>query len=189
MDCYQIFEPLHTQIEGVHYDQSPYLGSEQSNANAVYGYMVETKPRWTNVTREFNDLAAMERHGIDPTRPVPAGVIVMADPYGFAVDGFTTGYTTKLPPPADPVAAQNTPKSFNVMSVVERGNGGGTTSGIGNDEPVNSPSYAYGTDPEVAGGRTQAAGRSAAQKAALVTALVRESRGSLSKSTVEQLLR
>lgn len=185
MDCYQIFEPLATRIEGVHYDQSPYLGSEQSNANAVYGYMVETKPRWTNVTREFNDLAAMERHGIDPTRPVPAGVVVMADPYGFPIDGFTTGYTTKLPPPADPITAQNTPKSFNVISVVEKSNGSGTTSGIGSDEPVNNEAYAYG---DAAGRATQMQGRNAAQKAALITSLVRESRGTLSKATVAQLL-
>jgi hypothetical protein len=186
MDCYQIFEPLSTQIEGVHYDQTPYLGSQHSNQNAVYGYIRETKPRWTNTSRQFNDLAALERHGIDPTRPVPAGVVVMADPYGYPVDGFTTGYTTKLPPPSDLQVAQNTPKSFNVPSVVQRGDGGGSTSGVPGDQPTDNPAeYKYG---EAAQQATQLAAQNAGKRAALITELVRASHGTLTKEHIGRLM-
>ena len=143
MDCYQIFDPLPGCIEGVHFDTATGLGSQQNNTNAIYGYMTHKKPRWTNRTREFVDLAALERHGIDPTKPVPAGVIVSADPYGYPIDGFTTGYTTKLPPPADPVVAINTPKSFNVPAVVQSSNGSGGDSG----EPIDDQTGQLGTQP------------------------------------------
>jgi hypothetical protein len=123
MDSRLFSRPLAPAIFGVHLDYATFLGSDLSNANAAYGYVEHKKPRWTQLAREYQDVGALERFGIDPTKPVPLGVTVTADPYGYPIDGYTTGYTTKLPPPADMVAAQRTPRSFNVPAIVQSGNG------------------------------------------------------------------
>ncbi|MGI9142731.1 MAG: hypothetical protein ACR2IJ_06025 [Fluviibacter sp.] len=115
--------PLPGAVVGVHYDQSPSWGSQGSNENAAYGYIQPIKKRWTQQVREYDDPAALERFGIDPTKRTPQGVVTMADPFGFPVDGYTTGYTVKLPPPANFAAAEQTPRSFNGIGVVESGNG------------------------------------------------------------------
>lgn len=145
MDSKAYSVPLRSQVPGVHHFSTTFLGSELTNANAVYGFVQRAKPRWQETSREYQDVGAMERFGIDPTKPVPLGVTVTADPYGYPIDGWTTGYTVKLPPPADPVAAQRTPKSFNVIGVVERGNGSNVApSVVPGDTPIESLSWRGG---------------------------------------------
>lgn len=156
MDSKVYSSPLARATVGVHLDTTTFLGSDRSNANATYGYVEHKKPRWTQQVREYEDAAALERFGIDPTKPVPLGVTVTSDPYGYPIDGYTTGYTIKLPPPADPVAAQRTPKSFNLPQVVSRGSGDETMAppplpaneivvGPGQD-PVDAMEWTYEAD-------------------------------------------
>lgn len=153
MDSKLFSTPLPKAVQGVHLDGA-FWGSESNNDNATYGYVEHRKPRWQEYKRQYQDPAAMERFGIDPTRPVPLGVTVTADPYGYPIDGYTTGYTVKLPPPADIVAAQRTPKSFNVPAIVGRGDGSDEmppppvpdseeSTGPGFD-PANGPDWKYG---------------------------------------------
>lgn len=123
MESHVFSTPLPGAVVGVHYDSSPSWGAQANNYNAAYGYIEPVKKRWTQRTRMYEDPAALERFGIDPTKRPPTGVVVMADPYGFPVDGYTTGYTVKLPPPVNFEAVAQTPKSFNMIGIVERGNG------------------------------------------------------------------
>ena len=151
MDCYRTFEALAPAIRGVHIDRENF-GSEASNYNATYGYLQHPKPRHQDVRFEYHDAGAMERFGIDPTKPVPLGVTVTADPYGYPLDGFTTGYTIKLPPPADLVAAQNTPKSFNIPSVVARSDGSDFVPAIPGDRPIDYVNQRYANQAGTPGG-------------------------------------
>ena len=154
MDSHVFSRTLAPATYGVHVDRAQFLGSNKTNANAAYGYIEHVKRRWTQQVREYEDAGALDRFGIDPTKPVPLGVTVTADPYGYPIDGYTTGYTVKLPPPADIVAAQNTPKSFNVPAIVQRGNGDETMAPpplpegetvVGPDqEPANTAGWQYG---------------------------------------------
>lgn len=124
MDSHVFNTPLPGAVVGVHYDESPSWGVQANNFNAAYGYLEPVKKRWTQSMREYDDPAALERFGIDPTKRPPPGVVVMADPYGFPMDSYTTGYTVKLPPPiSDPALVEQTPRSFNTIGVVESGNG------------------------------------------------------------------
>jgi hypothetical protein len=129
--------PLAHGTWGVHYETSQHFGSQATNHNAVYGYVYPIKHRFEDTMFRFQDPAALERFGIDPTRPVPLGVTVTADPYGFPLQGFTTGYTTKLPPPAlDIATASRLPQSFNQIGFASSSNGNGGTSTVPSDEPV-----------------------------------------------------
>ncbi len=138
MDCHVFSTPLPLATPGVHLDTASFLGSERSNLNAAYGYIEHRKPRWTQRVREYQDIGAIEKFGIDPTKPTPLGVTVMADPYGFPIDGYTTGYTMKLPPPADMEVAKRTPRSFNSLSVIAQSDGSETSfvpPGLNMDNP------------------------------------------------------
>jgi hypothetical protein len=97
-------------------DQVQFWGSEAQHT--AFGYANTPKYRWQRRTTLYQDIAALERFGIDPTRPAGPGIITQANSYGYAIDGFTTGYTVKLPPPADPQAAQRTPRSGLAPSIV-----------------------------------------------------------------------
>lgn len=116
--------------------QLQYWGSESNNQNALYGYVSQAKPRWEQTAYTYQDAAALERFGIDATRPAGQGVVMGGDGYGYPVDGYTTGYTVKLPPPANFDLAQKIPLSFNMPSVVEASDGTDTIPNIPGDNPV-----------------------------------------------------
>lgn len=128
--------------------RAQYWGSEGSNNNARYGYTQWAKPRWEQMYYKYQDAAALERFGIDPMRPAP-GVVMMANPYGYPIDGYTTGYTMKLPPPAEFELAARTPRSSNMPSVIETSDGTTGMSVLPGDSPVDYVNdWQYG-DPEM----------------------------------------
>lgn len=186
LDARYVSVPLPEAVARVHYDITSHLGSEQNNANAVIGWSEAPKARWQTVYKLYQDAAAMERFGFAPGMPVPAGVVTQGDPYGYPIDQYTTGYTTKLPPPADPVAAQNTPKSFNVPSVVARGSGSDSVS----DQPGDNPydfveSWTYG-DATQQGQREQAA--TATDRLRALQAVMQQTQGTVPKEDLERIL-
>jgi hypothetical protein len=91
-------------------------GSE--GRNPAFGYSERPKHRWRLDATRYQDIAALERFGVDPLKPAGHGIVMNANSYGYQIDGFTTGYTVKLPPPADPVAAQRTPRSGNQPAII-----------------------------------------------------------------------
>ena len=128
--------PVHVQVQAG--------GSEfLSNDNSVYGYIEHLKPRWEIIHSVYQDAGALDRFGYDPTHPPGPGVTLQSDGYGYPEDGWTTGYTTKLPPPADFAVAQQTPASFNTMQIVSAGNGQMSTEDIPGDNPVDFINYFY----------------------------------------------
>jgi hypothetical protein len=116
-----------------------------SNNNAVYGYETHVKPRWQQKSFEYQDPAALEKFGLDPLHGHQSGVVNQADSYGYPVDGYTTGYTVKLPPPADLAAAERTPRSFNIPQVVEACDGVTSTNPVPGDNPVDWINWVYAT--------------------------------------------
>lgn len=129
-------------------------GSEANNKHAKYGYWEHAKPRWQQIGFEYHDMAALAKFGIDPRRPPGGGIIMSANHYGFPQMGYTTGYTTKLPPPANFEVARRTPLSSNSPSIVEASDGTNAVPTIPSDDPVNYiNTWKYGSEvrEEVAG--------------------------------------
>lgn len=186
--------PLPEVINGVHYFTSGHLGSQHSNANAVYGYSEPAKPRWQEDRFTMQDVGALERFGIDPTKPVPLGVVMQADPYGYPIDGFTNGYTTKLPPPADPVAAEKTPKSYNVLGVVAKSDGAGVVNSVPGDAPIDFDpvdavnGWTYGENSLGTGATVRAKLSEATKKLQVLTELARQTGGTISAADLERIL-
>lgn len=186
MDARYVSVPLPEAVRTVHFDITRHLGSEQNNANAVIGWSEAPKARWQTVYKMYQDVGAMERFGIAPGQPVPAGVVTQGDAYGYPVDQYTTGYTTKLPPPADPVAAQNTPKSFNVPSVIARGNGGDAISDQPGDNPYDFVNeWTYG-DAEQQIQRNQVG--DATDRLRALQAVMQQTGGTVPKEDLERIL-
>lgn len=113
-------------------------GSE--GVNQAFGAIEAPKPRWSVPSIFYQDVAALERFGVDPLNPPSGrGAVLSANSYGYPIDGYTTGYTVKLPPSgADPQVAQRTPISGNQPTVVASSNGEDASPllGIPSDEPV-----------------------------------------------------
>jgi hypothetical protein len=111
-------------------------GSESNNSNAEISWFEAPKPRWQQIRAIHTDIAALERFGVDPTRPAGAGVVMQANTYGYPIEGYTTGYTFKLPPPANFEGAVRTPRSGNIPSVVEASDGTDGVPTVSGDTPV-----------------------------------------------------
>ena len=103
-------------VWGLHeYGQS--WGSE--SRNIPIGYIEHRKPRWQVLKYSYEDPGAMERFGIDPRNPAQGGMIMSANSYGYPLEGFTTGYSVKLPPSNIGIqAASQVPRSGLDMTVV-----------------------------------------------------------------------
>lgn len=100
-------------------------GSE--SANIPFGYYERPKPRWQQIAHGYQDAAALDRFGIDPTRPAGPNIIMNANAYGVPIDGFTTGYSVKLPPANIGIQNASTiPRSGNQPVTVGNDNGTGT---------------------------------------------------------------
>lgn len=123
-------------------------GSEGNQYNAKIGYLQNRKPRWEQISIKYKDIAALNKFGIDPTRPPGGGIIMQANSYGYPLDGYTTGYTYKLPPPADFEVASRVPLSFNQPAIIEASDGTSAVPAIPSDDPVQFVNlWRYG-DPE-----------------------------------------
>ena len=114
-----------------------------SNSNAVYGYVTHVKPRWQQTAFEYQDPAALEKFGLDPLHGHQSGVVNQCDSYGYPVDGYTTGYTMKLPPPVDFAAAEMTPRTGNEMQIVEASDGSSAVPPEVGDNPVDWINFMY----------------------------------------------
>lgn len=119
-----------------HYNEVATWGSEANNDHACYGYWEHAKPRWEQISYEYHDMGALDKFGIDPRRPPGAGIIMSANSYGFPQMGYTTGYTTKLPAPANFEVASHTPVSSNTPSIIEASDGTNAVPSIPSDDPV-----------------------------------------------------
>lgn len=143
MDTYYHPVPLGPTTEPVHVHYAMGGSEFLSNDNALYGYIEHLKPRWQTLYGRYQDAAALDRFGYDPLHPPGPGVTLQADSYGYPEDGWTTGYTTKLPPPADFAESQQTPASFNTMQIVSAGNGQMSTDAVPGDNPIDYINYFY----------------------------------------------
>ncbi len=118
--------------------QTQSWGSE--GLNPAFGASEAPKRQWSIPSIVYQDVAALERFGVDPLAPPSGrGVVLSANSYGYPIDGYTTGYTVKLPPSgADITVAQQTPISGNQPSVVmsSAGGDGSPITGVPSDEPV-----------------------------------------------------
>ena len=91
--------------------------------NIPIGYITNRKPRWQIVSYQYQDVGAMEKFGVHPGDNT-GDIIMTAGHYGFPLQGFTTGYTTKLPPTNIGMqAASQVPRSGVSMSTVAVGGG------------------------------------------------------------------
>lgn len=79
--------------------------------NPAFGYTESKRRRWHNEKERFQDIAALNKFGLDPRSKKTIGIITQATGYGFPIDGYTTGFTSKLPPPAYPTIASQIPRS------------------------------------------------------------------------------
>lgn len=112
-------------------------GSE--SYNIPIGYIQNRKPRWQMINQVYTDPAALDRFGIDPNHPA-AGVIMSANSYGYPLDGFTTGYMSKLPPSVIPEEmAKQIPRS-GLQPAVVGAEGGVDISGPSPDPNASDPS-------------------------------------------------
>lgn len=97
-------------------------GSE--SRNIPIGYIEHRKPRWQVLKYKYEDPGALERFGIDPRNPAQGGMIMSANSYGYPLQGFTTGYSVKMPPSNIGMeAASQVPRSGLDMTVVGISNG------------------------------------------------------------------
>jgi hypothetical protein len=113
-------------------------GSE--GLNPAFGAREAPKRNWATSSTTYQDIAALERFGVDPLAP-PTGknVVLASTSYGYPIDGYTTGYTVKLPPSgADITVASKVPISGLQPSVVasSAGGEGAPITGVPSDEPV-----------------------------------------------------
>ena len=133
-----------TPIPHIQYGQT--WGSEARNL--AIGYFQYTKPYWQQEGYTYQDVGALERFGIDPMKPAGGGVIMQANAYGYPVDGYTTGYTMKLPPPANMQLAQQIPRSFNTLQVIDSGDGIDDALPTAGDNPVDAVNWWQGRSKE-----------------------------------------
>lgn len=119
-----------------HHNELATWGSEANNDHACYGFWERPKHRWEQLAYEYHDIGALAKFGIDPRRPPGGGIIMSANHYGFPQMGFTTGYTTKLPPPANFAVASQTPASGNTPAIIEASDGTNAVPSIPSDDPV-----------------------------------------------------
>lgn len=110
-------------------------GSE--GVNIKQGYRENKKGRWQQMGYQYQDVGALDTFGVLPMKPPGPGVVMTSDGYGYPVDGYTTGYTTKLPPPANLETALKLPRGSNQISVVAASDGYDGVSPIPSSDPVN----------------------------------------------------
>jgi len=123
MDARYTAVPLAAAIPGVHFDVWHGGSVGLSNSNAVYGTIEHVKPRHQVLGETHQDVAALEKFGLHPLGCTSSQLVNQADNYGYPIMGYTTGYTTKLPPPANFEAAIRTPRSSNYPQLVSSSNG------------------------------------------------------------------
>lgn len=114
--------PIHP-VFGLH-EWTQSWGSE--SRNIPIGYIENRKPRWQILKYSYEDPGALERFGVDPAHPAQGGVIMTADSYGYPLQGYTTGYSRKMPPSNIGMeAASQIPRSGMEMTVVGLSDGSG----------------------------------------------------------------
>lgn len=120
-------------------------GSE--GTNRAFGYTDYTRHRYSHTKSHFQDIAALDKFGLDPRSKSTTGIITQATGYGFPIDGYTTGYTVKLPPPAYPSIASQIPRSGLNPRIV-----GVSQDEIGEQGTTNTQEYSIGNQQTNVGG-------------------------------------